>query len=360
MGASVGNASMRIQSRMIGHGHPVFIIAEMSGNHGHDYARAEAIVRAAAEAGADAVKLQTYTADTITLDCDNEYFTIKDGPWAGRTLHDLYEEAHTPWEWQPRLKKLGGSLGVDVFSTPFDPTAVDFLEREVGVNLYKIASFEVVDIPLLEKVAATRKSVIMSTGMATLAEIDNAVRTLREGGTPHIALLKCVSSYPATPDQMNLATIPHLAEAFGCVAGLSDHTLSPAVSVAAVTLGARIVEKHVTLSRADGGPDAGFSLEPEELRHTVQMIRDAQAAFGHVTYGAGPGENESVLFRKSIFVVVDIEKGEPITEENTKVIRPGSGLAPAELRNVLGRQANCRIDRGTPLSWPLVGGPRNE
>jgi pseudaminic acid synthase len=332
-----------------------YIIAEMSGNHGRDYGRAEALVKAAAAAGVNAVKLQTYTADTITLKCDNEYFRISGGLWDGRNLHELYQEAYTPWEWQPRLKKLGDELGVEVFSTPFDPTSVDFLEKEVGVNLYKIASFEVVDIPLLEKVAATRKQVIMSTGMATLAEIDRAVRTLREGGCPDIALLKCVSSYPATPDQMNLATIPHLAEAFDCVAGLSDHTLSPAVSIAAVALGARIIEKHFTLSRADGGPDAAFSLEPDELAATVRAVRDAEAAIGRVSYGAGLGEEGSVVFRKSLFAVEDVKKGEVFTSRNVRVIRPGHGLPPAELGLVLGRRAAADVTRGTPLCWDLVG-----
>ncbi len=338
----------------------VYFIAEMSGNHGHDFDRAVRMVHAAKDAGANALKLQTYTADTITLDCSREHFLIKEGPWAGRKLHDLYEEAHTPWDWQPRLKKLGDELGIEVFSSPFDPTSVDFLENEVGVNLYKIASFEVVDIPLLRKVAATRKPVIMSTGMASLAEIDLAVRTLRKGGCPDIALLKCVSSYPATPEQMNLATIPHLAEAFGCVAGLSDHTLSPAVAVAAVALGARIVEKHFTLSRADGGPDASFSLEPHELMSTIAMIRDAEAAIGKVSYGAGVGEEGSMVFRKSLFAVKDVKRGEQFTDENVRVIRPGDGLAPATLDLVLGRKAASNIDRGSPLTWEMVGQTVNE
>ncbi|MDD5306758.1 MAG: pseudaminic acid synthase [Deltaproteobacteria bacterium] len=346
---------MKINSRDIGSSHPAYFIAEMSGNHGHDFDRAVRLVRAAQKAGADAVKLQTYTADTITIDCDNEYFHISEGPWAGRNLHDLYEEAHTPWEWQPKLKKLGDELGIEVFSTPFDPTSVEFLETEVGVNVYKVASFEVVDIPLLEKVASTKKPVIMSTGMATLAEIDRAVRTLRDGGAPAVALLRCVSSYPATPDQMNLATIPHLAETFGCVAGLSDHTLSPAVPVAAVALGAKIVEKHFTLSRADGGPDAAFSLEPDELRHTVEMIRHAEAAVGRVTYGAGLDEAGSVVFRKSLFVVEDVKKGEQFTAQNVRVIRPGHGLSPIELPRVFGKMAVKDICRGTPLSWEMIG-----
>ena len=339
--------------RIIGEEQATFFIAEMSGNHGHSYERAEKMLRAAAAAGADAVKLQTYTADTITIDCDNEYFRIGEGSlWSGRTLHELYDEAHTPWEWQPRLKKLGDALGVEVFSTPFDATAVDFLEQEVGVNLYKIASFEVVDIPLLEKVASTGKPVIMSTGMASLAEIDLAVKTLREGGSGDIALLRCVSSYPAEPEQMNLATIPHLSQSFDCVAGLSDHSLSSAVAVAAVTLGARIVEKHFTLAREDGGPDAAFSLEPAELAETIRAIREAEAAVGRVRYGAGVGEAGNVVFRKSVFVVKDIKKGELLSTKNIRVIRPGNGASPIFYKNVLGKRASRDFVRGTPLSIP--------
>lgn len=343
-----------IDDRTIGPGHPTFFIAEISANHNRDLGRAEELIRVAADAGADAVKLQTYTADTMTLDCDNEYFRIIEGPWAGQTLHNLYQKAYTPWEWQPKLKELGDSLGVEVFSTPFDSTAVDFLENEVGVNLYKIASFEVVDIPLLEKVAATGKPVVMSTGMASLAEIDHAVRTLRKGGTSQIALLKCVSSYPATPDQMNLATIPHLAEAFKCVAGLSDHTLSPAVSVAAVALGARIVEKHITLSRAGGGPDAAFSLEPDELSHTIRMVRDAEAAVGRIAYGIGVGEKSNALFRKSVFVAEPIDEGALFTTQNLRVVRPGHGLRPGEIGLVLGCRAARSLSPGTPLQWSDV------
>ncbi len=347
---------IQIGSRKIGRRHPAFIVAEISGNHGHDYNRAVRLLKAAKDAGADAVKLQTYTPDTITIDCDNEYFAIKAGQWSGRNLHDLYKEAFTPWEWQPKLKKLGDEMGIEVFSTPFDPTSVDFLENEVGVNVFKIASFEVVDIPLLERVARTGKPVIMSTGMASLAETELAVGTLRKGGSPAVALLRCASAYPATPSQMNLATIRHLADAFDCVAGLSDHTLSPAVSIAAVALGASIVEKHFILSRTDGGPDAAFSIEPEELRQTVEMIRHAEAAVGRVAFGAGPGEKDSVVFRKSLFVVEEMKKGDVFTTRNLRVIRPGHGLSPVELPRILGRVAAADISRGTPLSCTLVGG----
>jgi N-acetylneuraminate synthase len=348
-----------IGGRRVGRGQPTYIVAEMSGNHGRELDRAIRLVHAAKDAGADAVKLQTYTADSLTIDCDNECFVIGDAsPWAGRRLHDLYEEVHTPWEWQPVLKRLGEEMGIEVFSTPFDPTSVDFLEREVGVQVYKIASFEVVDIDLLKYVAATRKPVIMSTGMATLAEIDRAVRTLRAGGAPAVALLRCVSAYPARPEQMNLATIPHLAQAFGCVAGLSDHSLSGAVAVAAVALGASIVEKHLTLSRAAGGPDAAFSLEPEEFKQMVAMIRETEAALGEVRYGVGVGEEGSVAFRRSLFVVEDIDRGEVFTRRNVRSIRPGHGLEPAELFRVLGRVATQGLKKGTPLSWELVGEPK--
>ncbi len=252
-------------------------------NHNGSIERAESILRAAADAGADAVKLQTYTADTLTIPCDNEYFRIKGTIWEGRTLHDLYQEAHTPWEWTPRLMALAKDLGMDCFSTPFDATAVDFLEG-CGVSRYKVASFEVVDIPLLKKIAATGKPVIMSTGMATLAEIDEAVRTLRDNGTTDLTLLKCTSAYPAPPEEANLRTIPHMAQAFGCNAGLSDHTMGSAVAVAAVALGATVIEKHFTLSRADGGPDGSFSMEPYEFKQMVQDIRTTEKALGSVCY----------------------------------------------------------------------------
>lgn len=345
----------KIEGYRIGVDFPTFFIAEMSGNHKHEYDRAVELIKTAKRAGANAVKMQTYTADTITIKCDNEHFRIKDGVWTGRTLHDLYQEAHTPWEWQPKLKRLGDELGIEVFSTPFDPTAVDFLEKEVGVNLYKIASFEVVDIPLLEKVAATGKPVIMSTGMASLAEIDLAVRTLREHGCPDVALLRCVSAYPASPDQMNLATIPHLAQAFDCVSGLSDHSLSPAVAISAVTLGARIIEKHFALSRNDGGPDSIFSLEPNELEQTIQLIRETEVAIGRVSYGAGLAEQGNVAFRKSLFVVKDVKKGEIFTEDNVRVIRPGMGLSPKSRAQILGRCASLDIRRGSPLTWAMIG-----
>jgi pseudaminic acid synthase len=333
--------------------HQIFIIAELSANHNNSLERAEAIVRAAADAGADAVKLQTYTADTLTIPCDNEYFRIKGTLWEGRTLYDLYQEAYTPWEWMPHLMALAGDLGLDCFSTPFDSSAVDFLEG-CGISRYKIASFEAIDISLLQKVAATGKPVIMSTGMATLAEIDEAVRTLRANGTDDLTLLKCTSAYPAPPEEINLLTIPHLAQAFSCPVGLSDHTLGSAVAVAAVALGANVIEKHFTLSRADGGPDSAFSMEPEEFKQMVHDIRTVEKALGRVSYNQTGKEKESAVFRRSLFVVKDIKQGELFTVENVRSIRPGYGLHPRYLAQVIGRRSAKDIFAGTPLGWDLL------
>ncbi|MBE1237330.1 pseudaminic acid synthase [Phaeovibrio sulfidiphilus] len=330
-----------------------YLIAEVSANHNGSIERAEAIIRAAAESGADAVKLQTYTADTLTLACDNPFFRIQGTLWEGRTLHDLYQEAFLPWEWHPRLMALAADLGLDCFSTPFDPTAVAFLE-DLGVPLHKVASFEVVDIPLLKTIARTGKPVILSTGMATLAEIDEAVRTLRDNGTPELVLLKCTSSYPAPVEEANLRTIPHLSAAFGCPAGLSDHTLGSTVALAAVCVGARVVEKHFTLSRADGGPDSAFSMEPHEFRSMVDAIRTAEAALGTVSYDRTKAEQGSVVFRRSLFVVADVRAGEPFTAQNVRSIRPGHGLHTRHYDEVLGRRARCDIARGTPLSRDLI------
>jgi pseudaminic acid synthase len=343
--------SIEIAGRRIGAGSPAFIIAELSANHGQDFEQAAAIVRAAKDAGADAVKLQTYTPDTITLKCDNELFRIGKGTvWEGRILHDLYAEAFTPWEWQPKLKSLAEGLGLVCFSSPFDETAVDFLET-MRVPVYKIASFELVDLPLIRRVASTGKPMIMSTGMATLAEIEEAVRTAREAGATQLALLKCTSGYPADPREMNIRTIPHLAEAFGVVAGLSDHTLGSAVPVAAIACGACIIEKHITLSRAAGGPDSGFSLEPEEFKTMVRDIRQSEQALGGVCYEVGENESKSRVFRRSLFVVKDVAAGEPMTREIVRSIRPAHGLHTRHLEEVLTRKAACTISRGTPLSW---------
>ena len=344
-----------IAGRPIGPGHPTYVIAEMSGNHGGDLTRALAILEGAYRAGADAVKLQTYTADTITIDCHKPSFiAASDGPWAGRSLYDLYREASTPWEWQPRLAARGRELGIHVFSSPFDDTSVDFLEREVDVPAYKIASFELVDTPLLQKVAATKKPVIMSTGMATAGEIAAALDDLRDAGSGPVALLHCVSAYPAPAEEMHLANIPAMAERFEVVVGLSDHSLSPAVAVSAVTLGAHIVEKHVTLRRDDGGPDAGFSLEPEELRELVAMIRVADRAVGTASLGTLGPEKSNRAFRKSIYATRDIARGEAFTAENTRVIRPGGGMAPREIQRVQRARASRDIERGDPITDELL------
>lgn len=330
-----------------------YIIAEMSANHNQDFERAVQLVHAAKEAGADAIKLQTYTPDTITIDSDKEYFRIKGTLWDGRTLHDLYGEAYTPWEWQPKLKEVADDLGMDLFSTPFDFTAVDFLET-MNVPAYKIASFENIDLPLIRRVAQTGKPMIMSTGMATLAEIDEAVRTARDAGCRELALLKCTSAYPAPPEEANLRTIPHLAEAFDVVAGLSDHTLGIQVPVAAVALGARIIEKHFTLARSDGGADSAFSLEPHEFKQMVDAVRITEKALGQVHYGITEKDAESRVFRRSLFVVQNIKAGDVFTEDNVRSIRPGYGLHTRYLDEIIGRRASKDIERGTPLSWNFV------
>ncbi len=345
---------IKIGALDIGAGHPVYVIAELSANHGQRFEQAVELVRAAKACGADAVKLQTYTPDTLTIDCDNQFFRINDTLWHGRTLYDLYREAFTPWEWQPKLKKLADELGIELFSTPFDASAVEFLER-MDVAAYKIASFENCDIDFLRKVAATGKPIITSTGMATLAEIDELVNTVFSAGGQQLALLKCTSAYPALPEEMHLRTIPHLAEAFNLPVGLSDHTLGIAVPIAAVSLGACIVEKHFTLSRAAGGPDSAFSLEPEEFKNMVQSIRVAEQALGRVHYGLSAGESKSRAFRRSLFVVKDMKAGEIFSCENIRSIRPGQGLHPRYLAEILGRVANRDIERGTPLQWQWVG-----
>ena len=345
---------IEINGRRVGNQYPVYIVAELSANHNQNFEQAVALIHAAKEAGADAVKLQTYTPDTLTIPSDKEYFRIGGGTlWDGRTLYDLYGEAYMPWEWQPKLKEIADEIGIDLFSTAFDPTAVDFLE-EMGVPLHKVASFEIVDIPLIEKMARTGKPLIISTGMATLGEIEEAVRAARRAGATQIALLKCTSAYPAPPEEMNLRTIPHLAEAFGVPVGLSDHTLGIAVPVTAVALGACIVEKHFTLSRQIPGPDSAFSLEPAEFRAMVEAIRIAERALGQVHYEVTERERASQVFRRSLFVVQDVKAGEVLTEENVRSIRPGHGLPPKYLPDVLGRRAVRDVERGTPLTWDCV------
>ena len=346
--------TITINGREYGAGRPCYIIAEMSANHGQKFDHAVALVRAASAAGADAIKLQTYTPDTLTIRCDNEYFLIRGGtPWDGRTLYDLYGEAYTPWDWHPKLKAVADEEGLDFFSTPFDSSAVDFLES-LDVPAHKVASFELVDLPLLRKIASTGKPVIMSTGMATREEIEESVRTLRDAGTQQLALLKCTSAYPAPPEDMNLRTIPHLAETFGVPAGLSDHTLGIAVPVAAVALGACIMEKHLTLSRSTPGPDVAFSLEPHEFKAMVEAVRIAERALGRVVYEPSEKEKSSLAFRRSLFVVQDMKPGDRFTPQNVRSIRPAYGLHTRHWDVVLGSRAACEIKRGTPLNWNVV------
>lgn len=346
--------SFEIDGHEVGAGKRVYVVGEMSANHNGSYERAVELLHAAKRSGVDAVKIQTYTPDTITLRNDTEMFrTPNEGLWGGRTLYDLYAEAHMPWEWQPRLLAEARTLGITLFSAPFDLAAVDFLE-EIGVPAFKIASFEIVDLLLVERVAKTGKPIFMSTGMATLQEIAEAVGVARDAGAQKIVLLKCTSAYPADPNDMNLAAIPHLSLAFDLPVGLSDHTIGVAVPIAAVALGACAVEKHYTLRRADGGPDSAFSLEPEELRTMVDQIRVAECAIGEVRYGAGDAERGNVAFRRSLFVVEDVRAGEEFDARNVRSIRPGNGLAPREYARVLGRRAKRDVARGTPMSWDLV------
>lgn len=344
---------IKIGQQTIGTGHPVYVIAEVSANHHQDFDQAVKIVCAAKDAGADAVKLQTYTADTMTIASSSGEFRVQGTMWDGRNLYDLYREAYTPWEWQPRLKRAANDLGLDLFSTPFDATAVDFLE-EMDVPAYKLASFELVDLPLIEKMARTGKPMIMSTGMSTADEIEESVQTARLAGAGEIALLKCTSAYPAPPDEMNLRTIPELARRFGVPVGLSDHTLGTAVPVAAVALGACIIEKHLTLSRLEPGPDSAFSLEPHEFKAMVDAVRVAEKALGEVHFGFSAREANSRVFRRSLFVVQDVKRGELFTAQNIRSIRPAHGLHTRHLPEVLGRHAACDIERGTPLRWDLV------
>jgi N-acetylneuraminate synthase len=346
---------MLLENHLIGRQSPPFVIAEMSGNHNESLERALAIVDAAAASGAHALKLQTYTADTMTLDLAEREFFISNprSPWHGVTLHELYRRAHTPWEWHAPLFAHARELGMVAFSTPFDATAVDFLDS-LGVPAFKIASFENTDLPLIRKVAATGKPVIVSTGMATLAEIDEAVRTARESGCENLALLKCTSNYPASPSASNLNAIPLLRDSFGCEVGLSDHTAGIGVAVAATALGATVIEKHLTLGRADGGVDAGFSLEPEEFRQLVRETRTAWEALGQARLGPSPDEQDSLVFRRSLYVCTDLAAGDVLTRENLRAIRPGHGLPPKFLEILLGKRVRLAIKRGTPMHWDLL------
>jgi N-acetylneuraminate synthase len=345
-----------IAGRPIGPSMSPFVIAEMSGNHNQSLERALAIVDAAADAGAHALKIQTYTADTITLHVERGEFVIDDpaSPWGGQSLHKLYLQAHTPWEWHETIFNRAAERGLIAFSTPFDESAVEFLET-LGVPCYKIASFENVHLPLIRKVAATGKPIIMSTGMATAANLDEAVTAAREAGCEDLVLLKCTSTYPANPENTNLMTIPHMRDLFGCQVGISDHTLGVGAAVAAVALGATVIEKHFTLDRADGGVDSVFSMEPAEMRQLVRESESAWQAIGHVSYGPTAAEEQSLHFRRSCYVAADVKAGDAFTPENLRVVRPGFGLAPKFYDVLLGKRVNRDIRKGTPVSWDFIG-----
>ena len=343
---------INLEKRMIGPNHPPFIIAEMSGNHNQSLERALAIVETAAKTGVHALKIQTYTPDTMTLNIDHKDFNItdQDSLWNGNNLYTLYQQAYTPWEWHKPIFERCRDLGLIPFSTPFDETAVDFLE-ELNTPFYKIASFENNHIPLIKKVASTGKPMIISTGMATLAELDETVRTAREAGCENIILLKCTSTYPATPENTNILTIPHLRELFNCQVGLSDHTMGIGVSVASIALGATVIEKHFTTSRADGGVDSAFSMEPTEMQSLVVETKRAWQALGQVTYGPTEKEKQSLKYRRSIYITKDLKAGDVLTKENLGVIRPGYGLAPKYHEQLLGKKAAIDIKAGTPADW---------
>ncbi len=346
---------IKIANKIIGEGYPAFIIAEMSGNHNQSLDRALLIVEEAAKAGADAIKLQTYTADTMTLNLSKGEFFISDETslWKGTSLYDLYEKAHTPWEWHKPIFDKAKEHGLIAFSTPFDETAVDFLQ-ELNVPCYKIASFEIIDIPLIRKVAKTGKPIIMSTGMATIEEIQDAVEAARDAGCDNIILLKCTSAYPATSADANLSTMADMKERFNVQVGLSDHTMGIAVPIAATTLGATVIEKHFTLKRSDGGVDSAFSLEPEELKNLVVETKRAFESLGQIKYGGSKSEKKNKVFRRSLYAVKDIKKGEFFNIENTRAIRPGYGLSPKYYKMVMGKKAKCNIELGTPLDFNLI------
>ncbi len=346
---------IRIGDKIISESSPTFIVAEMSGNHNMDFDRAVEIIKAAKEAGADAVKIQTYTADTITLNCDDPCFQITQGTlWDGVTLHKLYETAYTPWEWQPRLQKLAQDMGLILFSSPFDFTSVDFLE-EMNVPAYKIASFEITDIPLIRKIARLGKPVILATGIARLADIELAMRTCREEGNEQVILLKCCSAYPTPYEDVNLRTIPSMRETFDCLTGLSDHTMGFAVAAGAVALGARMVEKHMTLRRSDGGPDAAFSMEPQEFKEMVDNIRTLEKALGRVSYDLSDKQLREREHSRSLFVARDMRAGEVFTPENLRSVRPADGLHTMYYEQLLGKKITRDAKLGTPMSWELVG-----
>lgn len=342
----------RIGKRTVGGNSPVFCVAEMSGNHLHDYGRAEEIIHAAREAGADAVKLQTYTADSLSIDCNKEYFINHGGLWDGMTEYQLYQEASTPWEWQPRLKELAESLGMECFSSPFDAASVDFLEA-CGMPAYKVASYEINDIPLIRRIAALHKPVILATGIAHLEDIERALRVCKEEGNEEVMLLKCVSAYPTPYEEINLAMIPTLARTYDCLVGLSDHSMGTAVPVGAVPFGIKMVERHLTLRRADGGPDGAFSMEPEEFKEMVDNIRIVEKAIGSSAYVLTEKQEKERNGSRSLFVVKDIKAGERLTPENIRSIRPGYGLHTMYFEEVIGKSAAFDIEKGTPLAWGM-------
>lgn len=345
---------LNINGRIIGKNYPTYIIAEMSANHAGKIENAKKIIRTAKECGADCIKLQTYTPDTITIDCDNKYFYVKNKTWEGEKLYNLYKKAYMPWEWQKELKAEADKVGIDFFSTPFDSTSVDFLES-IGVEFYKIASFEIVDIPLIKYVASKGKPIILSTGMSTLADIEEAVNTIKGENNNQIALLRCASAYPAITDEMNLKTLQNMAETFNVPVGLSDHSMGSLGAVTAVTLGANIIEKHMCLDRNIQTPDSTFSMTPNEFKEMVDNVRQVEKAIGVVKYGASEQEKNSLVFRKSIFCVKDIKKGQILTSDNIRVIRPGYGLHPRYYIDILGKKALVDIKRGTPLKFDLFG-----
>lgn len=339
----------KIDNKSIGGNNPVFIIAELSANHNQDFDIAVKTLKAMKEAGADAVKLQTYTPDTMTLDCDNEYFQIKQGTiWDGKTLYQLYKEAYMPWEWHPKLKKIADELDLIFFSTPFDKTAVDFLQ-EIKVPVYKVASFEITDLPLIEYIASKHKPIIISTGIAEYNDIQDAVTVCRKVNNNEIALLKCTSSYPAPIEEANLKTIPDMMKEFDVITGLSDHTLGINVSIAGVALGAKIIERHFILDRKLGGPDASFSLEPEEFKKMVIAIREVEKSIGEVNYNLSDRVKKNRIFSRSLFVVKDIKKGEVFTKDNIRSIRPGNGISPKYLKSIIGKKALLDLRKGTPF-----------
>ena len=346
---------IKIGNKSIGLDCPIFIIAEVSGNHNQNFARAKRIVEEACKAGVNAVKLQTYTADTMTINCDNKWFWVggTNKEWRGQTLYSLYKKAYTPWRWQPKLQKIAKKYGVILFSTPFDKTAVDFLEK-MRVPVYKVASFEIGDLELLKKIGSTKKPVIISRGMADLQEIESAIKTLKNAGAPSVAVLDCVSSYPANPEEMNISAIPVLQKKLGVIVGISDHNLDSAVTIGAVALGAKIVEKHVTLKRSDGGPDAAFSLEPKELKDLVRSIRVVEKSLGKAQIVPGKRESANLIFRRSLFVVKDVKRGDKLSPINVRCIRPGYGMSPKLLNKVLGKKFKKEVKMGMPLSWDLI------